>query len=238
MSLLTIVQRFCQRTNLPSPATVIGSTDTQVVQIKALLEEVGIDLNGRGTWQGTTRISTHTTTATEDQGAMATLSPNGFKYIKNQTIWDRTDRLPVIGPVDGQEWQALKAVVVTAPRYMFRILGGRLLSNPPPPAGHEWAWEYASENWIVGADGVTYKQYFTLDTDDVLLPETLLLQGLRAWWKKEKGLDYAEDFRMYETQVVDALNRDGGKPLLFMDQAEWRGPKPGIWVPSGSWNLP
>lgn len=238
MSLLTIVQRFCERTNLPSPATVIGSTDTQIVQLKALLEEIGIDLNGRGSWEGTTRVAVHTTTATEDQGAIATIASNGFKYISNQTIWDRTDRLPVIGPIDSQEWQALKAVVVTAPRYMFRILDGKLLSNPPPHAGHEWAFEYASKNWILGADGVTYKEYFTLDTDEPLLPQTLLLQGLRWAWKREKGLDYAEDFRMYETQVQDALNRDGGKPILFMDTAEWRGPKPGIWVPSGSWNLP
>lgn len=238
MTLLQLVRQFCQRTNLTVPATVYGSTDTQIIQIKALLEEIGIDLNGRGTWQATTKQAIHITLPIEDQGFINVIASDGFKYIKNQTIWDRTDRLPVLGPTDGQDWQALKAVVVTAPRYWFRILGGKLLSNPAPPVDHEWAFEYASENWILDVDGLTYKQFFTSDTDVPLLPNTLLLQGLRAWWKREKGLDYAEDFRMYETQVKDALNRDGGKPILHQDNETWRGPTPGIWVPSGSWNLP
>lgn len=238
MTLLQIVQRFCERTNLAVPATVYGSTDPQTTQIKALLEEVGIDVTGRGTWQGITRQALHTTLALEDQGEIAVIADDGFKYISNQTIWDRTERLPVIGPTDGQDWQALKAVVVTAPRYYFRILNGKLLSNPAPPAGHEWAFEYASDNWIISADGLTSRQFFAADTDVPLLPNTMLLQGLRAWWKKEKGLDYAEDMRMYEAQLKDALNRDGGKPVLFQDDIANRGPTPGIWVPSGSWPLP
>ena len=52
MSLLTIVTAFCERTNLPTPATVIGTTDQQVKQVKALLEEEGKDLSKRGAWEG------------------------------------------------------------------------------------------------------------------------------------------------------------------------------------------
>jgi hypothetical protein len=77
MTLLQIVQRFCERTNLPSPATVIGSSDPQVVQMKALVEEVGIDLSGRGPWQEITFQATHTTLAAEDQGAMSNSRPGG-----------------------------------------------------------------------------------------------------------------------------------------------------------------
>jgi len=237
MSLLTLVQRFCERTNLPSPATVMGSTDPQVTQIKALLEEIGIDANSRATWQGTTFQKLHTTTATEDQGPMTTVAGGGWGSVMNMTLWDRSTILPILGPMDGVEWQALKAVFVTGPRYRFRILNGNFLVNPIPPAGLTWAFEYKSRYWILGADGTTYKEYFTLDTDTMLLPESLLLMGLRAWWKKEKGLDYAEDMRMYETQFKDTSNRDGGKPDLHMDGNNWNGPKPGIWVPSGSWPL-
>ena len=238
MSLLTVVQQFCERSGLPSPPTVIGTTDPQVAQIRALLEEEGNDLSARGGWEEITLQATHTTLAQEDQGAIDTIASNGFRYIKNQTIWDRNDRLPVLGPMTSQEWQALKAVVVTGPRYQFRIRGGRLLSNPPPPAGHEWAFEYVSQNWILGADGTTYKQYFTLDTDTMLLPETLMLMGLRWRWMREKGFSYAELFRTYESQVKDALGRDGGKKVLHMDGMGWNGPKPGIWVPDGSWQIP
>lgn len=235
MTLLTTVQRFCERTNLSSPSTVIGSTDPQVTQIKALLEEIGIDLNSRFTWNTTTFQTTHTTTATEDQGALTTIVGAGWEYLKNMTIWDRSLRLPVLGPLSGVDWQALKAVVVNGPQYQFRILNDHLLVNPVPPAGDTWAFEYGSKYWIRDPDGSTLKEYFDDDDDTMLIPEALCLMGLRAWWKKEKGLEYAEDMRMFEAQAMDAANRDGGKKVLHMDDTPWNGPKPGIWVPSGTW---
>lgn len=237
MTVLSVIRSFCERTQLPVPTSVLGTTDTQVAQVRALLEEEGNDLAARGGWQALNLEASHTTLAAEDQGAIATIASSGFRYIKNQTIWDRTSRLPVAGPMDSQDWQALKAVLATGPRYRFRIRGGKLLVNPSPPAGDSWYFEYVSRYWILGADGTTYKEYFTLDTDTLLLPETLLLMGLRWRWKKEKGFDYAEDFRTYEMQVKDALGRDGGKPVLFMDDNS-PGPKPGIWVPDGSWTVP
>lgn len=238
MSLLSTIQNFCERTNIPAPATVIGTTDPQVKQARALLEEIGNDLALRGDWTALDFETTHTTLAQEDQGAIATIAPTGYRNIKNLTIWDRTARLPVLGPVDAPTWQALKAIVVTGPRYQFRIRGGRLLVNPSPPAGSTWAFEYQSADWILDAAGATYKKYFTLDTDTMLLPETLLMMGLRAWWKKEKGMEYAEDFRMYEAQLKQQLGQDGGKPILYMDGGTARNALPGIFVPSGSWQIP
>lgn len=238
MTMLTTIQYFCRRTNITVPSTVYGTTDPQIRQVMALLEEEGNDLAGRGSWQGLTFEASHTTIAAEDQGAIATIASNGFRYIKNQTIWDRTDRLPVLGPMDGQDWQAMKAVASTGPRYRFRIRGGKLIVNPTPAASHSWKFEYVTKNWILGADGTTYKQYFTLDTDTFLIPEELVLMGLRWRWKKEKGFDYAEDMRTYEMQVKDALGRDGGKPILHMDSDTRNGPQPGIFVPDGSWSVP
>ena len=227
-TLLEVVQDLCGRQNLPVPATVVGTSDPQVRQIQRLLEEEGNDLSSRGGWEVLTFETSWTTTATEDQGAIATLAPNGFRYIKNKTIWDRSTRLPVCGPLDSQDWQALKAVVATGPRYQWRIRGGQLLVNPSAVAGESWYFEYVSKNWIL--NGATYKRRFTVDTDTILLPDDLCLQGLRWRWKKEKGFDYAEDFRTYEMQVKDAIGRDGGKPDLHADDDPTRGPRPGIWV--------
>lgn len=238
MSLLTTVQNFCRRTNLPVPTTVYGTTDPQVQQIMALLEEIGNDMASRGSWQGLINEANLTTLAVEDQGAMTSIATNGFRYILNDTIWDRTSRLPVCGPLGAKDWQAMKALVSVGPRYRFRIRGGKLLVNPAPPASDAWYFEYVSQNWILGADGTTYKQYFTLDTDTILIPESVLLMGLRWSWKKEKGFDYAEDMRTYEMQLKDSLGRDGGKTTLYMDNTNLRGPQPGIFVPDGSWQVP
>lgn len=236
MTMLAVIQNFCRRSGIPVPSTVTGSTDSQVLQVMALLEEEGNDLSARGGWSELTYEAAHTTTATESQGAMNAIATNGFRNIKNDTIWDRTDRLPILGPLSGPWWQALKAVQVTGPRYQFRIRGNELLVDPTPDAGHSWYFEYYSQNWILGADGTTYKQHFTLDTDTIILPETLVLMGLRWRWMREKGFDYAELFRTYEMQVKDAIGRSGGKRNLHMDYCLGSA-KPGIFVP-GTFAIP
>jgi predicted secreted protein len=233
MSVLTVIQYVCERTNVPKPATVLGNTDTQIVQMLRLLEEEGNDLSRRGDWEGITFEATHTSLAAESQGALTSIATNGFRYIKQGTLWDRTNKLPILGPLSDQDWQQMKAITTTGPRYRYRIRGGNLLINPTPTAGYSWAFEYISKNWMLGIDGTTYKQYATLDSDTILLPEDLVLMGLRWRWKKEKGLEYAEDQRTYEFQVKDALGRDGGKPTLRMD-GEAQDAKPGIFVPTMS----
>ena len=234
MSMLTCIQYMCRRTNVPVPSTVYGTTDPQVLQMMALLEEEGNDLSSRGAWEGITLETNFTTLAAESQGAIATLA-SGYRYIINNTIWDRTTRLPVCGPMDASDWQAMKAFTNTGPRFRFRIRNGLLIVNPVPSAGDSWYFEYVTKNWITDSSGVTYKNYFTADTDLIVLPEELVLTGLRWRWKKEKGLDYAEDFRTYEMQVKDALGRSGMKRHLWMDETPRRGPQPGVWIPDGSW---
>lgn len=236
MSLLTTVQYFTRRTFGSRPSTVYGSTDPQVQQIMALLEEEGDDLAQRGAWEGITFEATHTTVATEDQGAMTDIATNGFSYIKNETIWDRTNKVPVCGPMDSKEWQAVKGFGVTGPRYRYRIRGGKFLVNPTPTAGYTWAFEYVSNNWILGTDTTTYANRFADDDDTILLPENLVLLGLRWRFLREKGQPYADLFDQYEEQVRNALGRDGGKPILSMDD----GPRikgPGVFVPDGNWSL-
>ncbi len=234
-TLLSVVQDFCRRQNLTIPNTVYGTTDQAVTQMMALAEEEGNDLAQRHPWNCLVREASHTTVATEDQGAIATIADEGFRFIIDQTIWDRSSRLPVCGPLTPQSWQALKALVSTGPRFLFRIRTGKLIVNPTPSAGLSWYFEYQSRYWLSDAAGVNFYGRFNADDNIILLPDDLVLQGLRWRWKKEKGLDYAEDFRTYELQVKQAMGHDGGKARLDMN-ADERGPKPGVWVSPGSWN--
>lgn len=236
MSLLTVVQRFCERNDINSPTTVSGSTDGQIVQIKALLEEEGNDLSKRGNWNELTFEATHVSIANEVQGTISTIASNGFRNIKPDTLWDRTLKLPLIIS-DDVMWAAQKGFATTSPRYAIRIRGNKLLATPVPTAGNTWAFEYVSKNWILGADGTTYKQFFTLDTDTIMLPEELVTLGLRWRWKKEKGFDYAEEFRTYENQVSQALASNGLKKHLNMSGSSMS-KSFGVSIPQGNWILP
>jgi len=236
MSLLTVVQRFAAEVNVDSSVTaVMSSTDPQIIQIKNLLQTEGRDLAGRGDWESLVNEATHTTLAQEDQGAITDIATNGFRYVKNDTFWDRDLRLPVY-IIDPTDWQQVKAIAVTGPRYQARIRGGKLLANPTPVAGNTWAFEYVTWNWLTDSAGANPKQYFTNDSDLMLLPEFLLEAGLQWRWKKQKGMEYAEDFRTYEILVANELSRNGLKRPVNLSQSSAT-PEPKIYTPEGNWNL-
>lgn len=236
LSLLDLITVFCERTGLRVPTTVMGSTDAQIVQARALLEEEGHDLSSRGLWSGLIQETSFPTTAAEDQGSLDDLASNGFRMIVQDTIWDRSNQLPICGPMSPQEHQARLSLAATGPRYRFRIRGGKLLVNPVPTAGLTWYFEYVTEHWILDASSGDGKRYFTADTDVPTLPSSLLLLGLRWRWKAAKGLEYAELQRTYEIQVKDALARDGSKHDLEMGKPTRR-TRPGVFVPEGNWDL-
>lgn len=237
MSVLSVVQHVCGRTNVPVPVTVLGNADRQVTQMLRLLEEEGNDLSTRGDWNVLSYEATVTTLANQSQGYVATWATNGFRHIRNDTFWDRTNKLPILGPLTEREWQQIQAMTTTGPRYRYRIKNNLLLATPTPPAGLTWVFEYISKNWLQTADLTTYLQYASLDTNNILLPEDLVIAGLRWRWMREKGFDYAELFNTYEHQVKNALGRDGGKRTLRMDGGS-QDARPGIFVSPMSWNLP
>lgn len=237
MTLLQLVQSFCTRTGLPSPSFVVASTDAQIIQIRALLEEVCEDICSRWVWTALTEEATFTTLAQEDQGALSSLAPKGFVRILNETIFDRTLRLPIYGPMGASKWQALKALPTTGPFYKYRIRGGKVIFNPLPPAGHLCAFEYTSNQIALSSDGLTQRTYPTADDDTFVLDSKYLMAGLRWKWKAEKGLPYAEEFTRYENMVNDENGRDGTKPVINMG-SDSQTAFPGIFVSPGNWNLP
>lgn len=236
MTLLQILQEFCIRTGLVKPLIVMQSQDDQLLQLTGLANEVITDLVRRRAWTELQTESTFTSIAGGDQGAVDTLAPAGLLKILNETIYDRTRRLPVFGPRSPQAWQAIKAMPMAGPYYQYRIRGGRLLITPDMPAGHTMAFEYASKSAILAADGTTLKEYFTADDDSFLLDSALLQLGLRWRWKEEKGLPYMESYRLFEAAVSEAMGADGTKPVLSMADS-FPLVTPGVFIPSGNWSV-
>ena len=235
MSLLTMTTQVCRRIGIPTPSSVSGSSDQQIIQLMALANEEGQDLSSRYPWAGLVTESTFTTVATESQGSITTLAGSDFRYILNDIMWDRTLLRPVLGPLAPAEWQELKARNITGPWYQYRIRGTSVLFIPTPSAGDTVAFEYVSKNWVNVTASSTTSGTWTADADTGRIDEELMAQGIIWRWKSAKGLEYAEDYAKYERLVADQMSRDGGKPMLNMEGPQRNFPA-GIVVPIGSWN--
>jgi hypothetical protein len=99
----------------------------------------------------------------ETQGALTTIAP-GCKFIVNDTIWNRTLRMPVFGPDGAQLWQQQKAMYYAGPWNQYRVRGGNILFVPVPTAGQSCYFEYVSQNWVTLASGGTGSA-FAADAD-------------------------------------------------------------------------
>lgn len=235
MSLLTMVQRVCKRVGLATPSVAYTSTDPQVLQIVEFCNEEGQELSERYPWQALRIQSSFTTLAAQLQTDVETVAP-GFKYVINDTMWDRTLRRPVYGAVNPQVWEMMEGQNLIGPWYQYTIRGGDIYFFPVPQAGDSIYFEYQSANFASNAAGTTTDSVFNADDDYALLDESIMIQGVVWRWKNAKGLEYGEDFNKYESRVADAMARDGTKAALSMSEQR-NYIEPVVMIPSGSWNV-
>lgn len=234
MSLLSMVQNICPRIGLPVPSSVFGNPDQNYVQMQALLEQIGKELLSEYKWQALRRTSTWASLNAISQGSITTRAGADFKAIVNGTFWDLTLRRPIFGPLDDQDWQMLRAFVPGGPVYQYRIAANLIEINPTPPAGNQFSFIWESNWWVASAVGTPVGGTFTADSQISLLPEDMMEVGLQAYYKRAKGLAYADDLASFDRMVEKYKLRDGTKQQLSLDQPSRR-LVPGIFVPAGNW---
>ena len=234
MSCLTIVQDVCRNLGLNIPNAVTTYKAPTMVQMLGLLNKAGKSLKDRPDegWQALQLEANFTTVAAESQGLMSTIAPNA-RYILNNTIWNRTNRRPIFGPLTPQQWQMQKGWFAQGPYSQYRLVRGAILFTPVPAAGESCYFEYATNNWCTDSTGVTGKTQFTADADVALLNEELLTLGLMWRWKQVKGLDYAEDKLEYEDRVSQAMARDNPRPNLNLSRNNYQ--LPPLYVQDGDY---
>jgi hypothetical protein len=214
VTLLTIVTGACDRLNLPVPTTVMTNNTETIRVLRGYAQEEGKELSRRAPWQKLTKEHTFTTIASADQGTSSV--PSDLGWIKPDTVFNRTRRRKVVGPLDDQQWQQIQASLTTMVDPGFRIRGGTMLITPTPPAGETVAYEYVSDQWCESSGG-TDQSAWAGDTDVALLDEELFTLGLIWRFRKAKGLSYDEDFLTYEKAINERMLKDGVRPRLTSD---------------------
>lgn len=236
MTLLTMTNEAQDALSLPQSNIVVSSTDQNVRTMLTLANQEGRALARRHNWEALVTETTFTAVAAALQ-TDADAIPTDFDRIVNHTMFNRTQFRRVTGPMSSSEWQAQKALSASLLTDSFRIQGKAMLIEPVPDAGDTYAYEYVSKNWCEDSSS-TGQSAWAADGDTGILDETLMVLGLIWRFRKARGFDYAEEFNEYETQVEQAIMRDGGRRDLnyshddtLLDHAQ-----PPLVI-EGSWNL-
>jgi len=235
VTLLTIVQNACKAVGVPSPAAVIGNADTNIAQMLSLLNDEITQLGRKKGWAELAVLSTWTTVATSDQGAVTTVIGPDFDRFVPGTEWDRSLIRPLGGPRTPQGWAQDLAFPAAGPYYNFRIYGSPLhvFFFPAQAAGQLVAWEYISNQVVLAADGITGKTSFTADTDTSKLDETMVKLGLVVRYKAEKGLRFDANLVAYQDAIEERFASNGGGPktlhMTGYDRFRWS------HLPDGNW---
>lgn len=208
-----MVQDACAVIGLPATVSVAGSGDQAIRMLLAHAQREGRQLARRWTWQRLARKATFTATAAEVQVGALPADYDG-RFLSG-TFWNTTLKRPVPGPLNPQEWQQRISSVGQGPYPAFRIQGNALLMNPAPVAGETHTFEYLTRNFCASAGG-TEQAAWAADNDVGLLDEELMLLGIIWRFKQSRGMDYAEDMRTYEMEVLQAIARDGSRRTVSL----------------------
>lgn len=210
-----IINRAAVACGLTPPSDIWASTDTAFVQLRNLLTTCGQELVESHEWEYLRREHS-VTTAT---GTASYALPDDFGYMINQTGWDRTNRLPVTGPLSAQQWAYLKGRnLVNSTIYIsFRIMQNEFYVFPddPVPDALDVNFEYISRNWVIPASAPsTYSDTVEANGDIVLFNPVMMVQYLRYKFLDAKGFDTSSALGAFTGAYLKETGHNGAAPVL------------------------
>lgn len=237
MSLLTMAQDAADDIGIPRPTAVIGSTDPTTRIMLAAANREGRNLAKRHPWQALKMETTFLTVADDVQTASGAV-PAGFDRLIADTMWNRTQKVKIGGPITEAEYADFVGRGVGAVYPFFRFRGNKLLLTPDPTAGETYAYEYISKYWCGGSASTAPTQSAWAADDDIpYLDEEAMRLGIIWRYKKSRGLEYGQDFNDYEAYIAQLAGRDGARRVLDMGKSNLtRNPRAPV-APDFNWPL-
>lgn len=204
-----IVNRVLAVLGLARITNVASSSDATARQMWALLGECGQDLLDEADWQ----ILNKTYEFTTDAGVEYAL-PSDLQRFVNSTSWNNTSRIPMIGPMNSQQWRMLQARQLggTTLSLQYVIEGGKIKLYFAPTPAQTLTIDYISRGWVRdGADPDTFRDQLVTDSDIVLFPPRLMVAYLKHRWRDAKGFDTTASYVEYRNQLEMAKSNDAPK---------------------------
>lgn len=149
--------------------------------------------------------------------------PDDFGWFINRTMWDRTNRWELIGPISPQTDEYNRSgVVTTGPRRRWRQIGlpdicWRLW--PPPTATGDFpatlVFEYIWKTWARDEAGAPLTK-LSADTDEPIIDAQALILATKWRLWQVKGFEYGAMQAEYLDYVSRLSARDGGSADLSL----------------------
>jgi hypothetical protein len=208
-------------TSITGMSSIVGLGTTFMVTGTGIQQDTFVT-NASGTTVTINRAADASST-----GATLTFSkvlfdfPSDFDRPIDRTQWDRSMRWEMLGPSSAQQWEWLKSGwIATGPRVRFRPLGGYFAIWPPLATTEYLSYEYQSKYWVLATASTTpapTKQYFTVDTDTCIFPDSLMRLLIKLKYFEVKNFDTTALYRDYTEQLDIAKAADAGSPTLSMN---------------------
>lgn len=191
-----------------------AETDQNIVLLRHLLKSLGQTLLRDYSW---THLQEEHTFDTANGTPNYDL-PAGLARIVNGTAWNRTQELPLVGPVNAQQWQTLKAGSSTGTvTKVFRIWQDDFWLHPTPTAAESVYYEYVSKYWVAttGASAPS-KEAPTVNSDELWFDRQLLVTGLKYQFRRAKRMATQDDLDEFLRALSLAQGADGASPTFVL----------------------
>lgn len=212
----TIINRVAVEVGLSSDSDPVGSSDQNFIQLTSLLNAAGMELLELHPWQVLRNVTTFTTDADVDTGVYDLA--DDFGYIIPQTMWDRTNDVPVEGPMSAQDWAELDGLSTASSTIYakFRLVDNKLELYPqPPPDALAIRYEYISRWWVQeSGESAGNTDVVDANGDTILLDPLLVIKFLKVKWLEAKGFNASAARLEFENIFLSRTGRDESAGIL------------------------
>ena len=224
LTVLQIAQRVSGNAGIRPIDDLLDKNSKDALRLRDDLELLGNDLVRKnnpygGGWTVLTKEYRFTTVAGQQNYAL----PEDCDRVIDGTVWPLDRYYKARGNLSVQEWGWVRSSIIgsgsISPFYRIRGEGGtRKFSIYPEPVGNrEFIFEYVSNGWLLGSDG-RFKDRITANDDIPILPQNLIIKGLRWRYRDTVGLSSPNDIHLsdYEMTLDDEISSDAGERPLHL----------------------
>lgn len=214
-NVLELCNDVAETVGLGTQTAIYASTDPNIIQLRALLKQVGRRLALEREWKQLLTEHTFNTAS----GTASYALPADFSRMVNQTAWNRAaDRR--FAPLGAQVWQYIQATTLGATlQAVFRPRAATFEIYPTPSSIQAIAFEYISNYWVASSGSAQGdKDKPAADTDTVMLDPLLVVAALKLAWLKAKNMDATAALADYDAiYSISAGVNAGPAPALRLD---------------------